>query len=590
MPKRSRQAAPAAASVTASCGFPTMAATAANSSTVYTRPRRSPRSRRVRLLALVWRSASTGSPASMAMSPSVHSQLPNMAVSPAALTASIAFRRAAAGLPRSISMAARLLSALTSRAPVPADESARRAGMDARCPLKRLVRYLATLLAVAVLAACGAPPAPQATAELDCTREGYACRLADVDPVVLTRSIALGQEAQQMFLDGDDAEQVAGFLAGQDEVVYLGVADGAVVFRIEGGTPIVVNPSVDEVISEPLQGRTPPGVDPGRYEAHLNGTLGAESHLVAGGDGAKRAIVMSPYMYEFGEMDSSGYVVGLLNSHHDYSGRVDYLYNPPNDNYNIKVKDLLGLDEYEVVYLVTHGGSLCVAEKVAPQARYAPAGEAGPGDCRTDILVHPFADNAIDPEALEYVGVVVDLPERGQVTVSGSPRVVDEGPADGWFGTFTWRSVGNDGSTYELSATGLFALPDGTDPNADYLWFYWVGGDYTFTATVFDAQSCVISAEWSAPLGESLASYLKFDMTYDPPRVSAWGQSRTPDVLASVVCPDGSSYNLSIGTDKVWLYIPAKLGSEVTGDSFGGSYVETNVWTTTWTWNFQRRE
>lgn len=715
-----------------------------------------------------------------------------------------------------------LAAALDPTAPVLDPREARRRAMDARCPLKRLVRSLAALLATAaVLVACGTPPAPQGDAELACVQEGYACRLADVDPAVLARSIALGDMAQQMFLDGDDAEQVAESLAAEDDVVYLAVGDGGLVFRVEGGTPVVVNPSVEQVPDDPTAGplsvATPPGVDPERYAAYVSGwdsATPAGPGLVAGGDGPKSAIVMSMYQYEAGELDSSGYVAGILNAHHDYSGRVDYLYSNPLADEWVSVRDMLGLDEYELVYMVTHGGSLCVKEKVAPGARdgageLAPAKAAGSGDCRTDILVHPYEGVEVGDDALEHVGVVlyfgyrtrsvavtsdffkhyypdgmadtvfvlvacntfrpdfsqtitgggrgvfvswdenvsfqaawaaaglvevmlemgirtwdaldvlgddawdswaggrlrttgqgpdgdlrirnvlrveeahsgddlrhavetrvlgtpgdgqpdslllighldgicpeetgrtqvsvlvggqtrlsepleaiadpidefswefpmevelgrdvlvgevldvevqVKLPERGFATVRGSPRVVDQGPASGWFGTFTWRAERSDGISYEMAATALFALPDGTDPTADYLWFYLEDGSYTFSAEGTDAQSCLVQAQADGPLGPSFASYLKFDMTGPSPVVSAFGQSRTPDVLASVTCQDGSSYTMPMGTDKVFLYVPQSLGSTVTGDSFGGSYNEPGPWDNTWTWHFELRE
>lgn len=279
-----------------------------------------------------------------------------------------------------------LAAALDPTAPVLDPREARRRAMDARCPLKRLVRSLAALLATAaVLVACGTPPAPQGDAELACVQEGYACRLADVDPAVLARSIALGDLAQQMFLDGDDAEQVAESLAAEDDVVYLAVGDGGLVFRVEGGTPVVVNPSVDQVPDDPTAGplsvATPPGVDPERYAAYVSGwdsATPAGPGLVAGGDGPKSAIVMSMYQYEAGELDSSGYVAGILNSHSDYSGRVDYLYSNPLADEWVSVRDMLGLDEYELVYMVTHGGAWASRRRSRPGRGTAPASSRPP--------------------------------------------------------------------------------------------------------------------------------------------------------------------------------------------------------------------
>src|SRR5690606_36682372 len=70
------------------------------------------------------------------------------------------------------------------------------------------------------------------------------------------------------------------------------------------------------------------------------------------------------------------------------------------------------------------------------------------------------------------VEVIVMLPEGGFVSVGGSPRVVDQGPASGWFGSLTDRPMRDDGISYETTATAHFTLPDGADPSSDYLQFF----------------------------------------------------------------------------------------------------------------------
>ena len=699
----------------------------------------------------------------------------------------------------------------------PKTERGRR--MDARCPVKRLVRLVAGLLGTAlVVAACSAPTAPPARpeqAELDCTRELYPCRFSEVDVAVIARSMALGRLAQQMFLDGDDAQQVAAVLAAEEDVAYLGVGDGGVVFRLEGGRPVVVNPSVDQVIDEPqsLAGGSWQGARLASARAASDGTSPHGASLrpsrVVGGDGLKSALVLSPFAYETGENDSAGYVAGLLNAHYDYEGRVDYEYSKPYSDEIVTIDDLLGMDEYDVVYLVTHGGRLCVREKTAEApGLVAPANQQSEaGDCRTDFLLQRYEGDAFDLHALEHVGtviyygsqhqsiavtsdffrhyypfglpdtlfvlvscstfapdfaatiagdhgvfvswggnvsvqrawasaalieimlekgitsqdallelgddawdpqpggrlrttgrgedgdlrirnilrveeahsgddlrhavetkvlgapgdgepdslllfghidgawetdavrfevvvhvdgqerfaerleqigemidehswtfpmevelgrdvlpgevldveVVVMLPEGGFVSVGGSPRVVDQGPASGWFGSFTYRAMRADGISYETTATALFTLPDGADPSSDYLQFFLASGQYSFLAEGEDGYSCMVHAEANGQLGPSSA-YLWFDMTGTTPVVKAWGNSGTPPTIADVACPGEDFYQIEFATDTPFLYIPSSLNLAVSGDSFAGSYTDLGPWDKTWTWSFERRD
>src|SRR5690606_30020388 len=49
------------------------------------------------------------------------------------------------------------------------------------------------------------------------------------------------------------------------------------------------------------------------------------------------------------------------------------------------------------------------------------------------------------------VECIVMLSEGGSVSVGGSPRVVGQGPASGWFGSFTYRAMRDDGISYETT-------------------------------------------------------------------------------------------------------------------------------------------
>lgn len=287
----------------------------------------------------------------------------------------------------------------------------RSAGHHRRNTPTRLGRLWVLLAAVALaLAACGTPVPPQPADALECQVEGYACSWSDVDVVVIERSLALGQAVADLIADGGSIDDALAVVAAEPDIASFGAGATGIVFRLLGGRPVVVDTTIDESILADTDGDawTAPVAD-----ADL-----VQPTMVAGAGRAKRALVLAPFAYDFKEHDSSGAVAGMLASHPQYDGGVTYVATSDAAEPRVGIDHLLDLESYDVVYMTTHGGSLCVDVKekdlVRTQARglsgrVSTQGQDGqPLDCRTDFLIQRFTGTAQDlQDEFGQVGVVL---------------------------------------------------------------------------------------------------------------------------------------------------------------------------------------
>lgn len=258
---------------------------------------------------------------------------------------------------------------------------------------------LATLLAL-LLTACGTPSPTKSRNALECERLGYPCSFAEVELAVLQQSLDLADEVAALLLAGGSVDDAMELLVEAPGMASVEGNDDAVVFRLEGGRPTVVNPQVDV----PLFGE-------GNLLTPLSLAGSLQPQRVVGGGGDKSALVLAAFPFDFAGADSAAYVAALLDSTPDYAGRVTYKASPDAEHPAVAIDDLLHLDEYDVVYLTTHGGKLCTDKKATLKplsGALAPSGQGGgPGDCRTDFLLQRFHGTAADLRAIDHPGVVL---------------------------------------------------------------------------------------------------------------------------------------------------------------------------------------
>ena len=233
----------------------------------------------------------------------------------------------------------------------------------------------AALLSTIALAGCQAVPAgsggrsPEPVArELECRVKAYPCTLEEVPFEVIQRSEALSLEADSMIERGQPIAEVAAFLQAQEGVVDLTSDNLAVRFRLDGGRPFwVMDPAALEPVAvESGAARPqapwfePPAPAPAAPRPGLDEEPPADlQHIAGGNDKPKRALVLSPWLWEFGASDDGAPVRQILNQTRDYEGNVTYVSNGTKTSFNVNVDSFKGWGAYDVVHVVAHGYRVC---------------------------------------------------------------------------------------------------------------------------------------------------------------------------------------------------------------------------------------
>lgn len=223
-------------------------------------------------------------------------------------------------------------------------------------PFAALVAFAAAL----VVGGCGSetdpgggPPLPQTT--LECATEGYPCSLSEVPLAILERSDALADSVLVM-LDGDaSAAAAAAWLETQPGMAEVQSDELAVRFRLDGGRGTWI--LLEGATAPPAAGSGPSGFatpDIERVEADE-----ARGVIVGEDLENKKALVLSPFLYQFGEFDDGEAVGDILANTRGYKDGVDFLSNGTAAATEVGVESFGGWGQYQVVHVSTHGRRLC---------------------------------------------------------------------------------------------------------------------------------------------------------------------------------------------------------------------------------------
>ncbi|HMB92003.1 MAG TPA: hypothetical protein VKP65_14205 [Rhodothermales bacterium] len=209
-------------------------------------------------------------------------------------------------------------------------------------------------------------PGSGGTAQLNCEQEGYPCRLSQVDSAILERSDQLGDEVLRMLNNGQTLADALAWIQTEDGVVEADADDASLRFRLEGGRPTWVfsDNAFDFEANRPAP-------LPLERRAHTEWQQPDDLQDVVGDNPkTKRALVLAPYLYEFGGSDSGPAVANLLNTARGYEGNVTYVANPSETtSSNVSVDQFTNWGNYDVVFISTHGTQQCKE-----------------GECRTALL------------------------------------------------------------------------------------------------------------------------------------------------------------------------------------------------------------
>jgi hypothetical protein len=199
----------------------------------------------------------------------------------------------------------------------------------------------------------GGPPPTQVT--LECQTKGYPCSLSEVPLSIIEESDNLADSALAMLDNGASAVDVAAWLEMQPGMAEVQSGDLAVRFRLGGGRGTWVL----------LEGATAPLPEPGLVtplstSAPTGITLHKE-RIVAEDHEQKQALVLSPFLYEFGAYDDGEAVHDILANTRGYEGGVKYFANEKATDTKVGVENFEDWGNYQVVLVTTHGVRACDA-------------------------------------------------------------------------------------------------------------------------------------------------------------------------------------------------------------------------------------
>ncbi|MGH7575327.1 MAG: hypothetical protein ACREM1_09420 [Longimicrobiales bacterium] len=218
-------------------------------------------------------------------------------------------------------------------------------------PVRARARFVIASFSLGLaLSACGDddPTDPgHEDAPLECDRLGYPCSLADVALATLQRGEALADSAAVMFADGTPGAQVGAWLAQREGVVESMADDYAAWFRLEGGVPIWI-----------IDDRVRPGEAAAASESAA-AAAGARADVVGDDTGVKRALVLSPFAWQFGAFDGSVAVAATLGGTRGYDGRVQHLEVAAETSPHIPLSVFTTWDAFDVVHVSSHGETVC---------------------------------------------------------------------------------------------------------------------------------------------------------------------------------------------------------------------------------------
>ena len=193
---------------------------------------------------------------------------------------------------------------------------------------------------------------PDTDAALECEARDYPCSLSEVSIDVLERSDELGDEVLAMWEGGASTAETAAWLGEQADMAEVEWDDLAVRFRLEGGRGTWI-------LREDAFGTTnvSDAVPPAVYQ--VAESAGNASHIVAPDVKEKKALVLAPFLWEFGEYDEGAAIAGILAGTRGYEGRVSFLANAEKVSSNVTIGSFMGWNGYQVIHVTTHGKRLC---------------------------------------------------------------------------------------------------------------------------------------------------------------------------------------------------------------------------------------
>lgn len=236
---------------------------------------------------------------------------------------------------------------------------------------------------------------------LECEIERYPCSLPEVPIEILERSDTLSDEVLDMFAGGASTEAVDTWLNEQEGMVEVESDDDALRFRLDGGRGTWI------LRSSSFGSRSGPGA---ASSVQPRPRLAATNlyHVVGPESKDKQALVLSPFLWDFGASDDGELVAGILSGTKGYEGGVQFVFNETANATSVNVSSFTGWTGFDVIHVVSHGTRLCNETR-----------------CRAAIAATALVGETPQGQGMEISALIAPLNQRGLELAKG------EGPTRG---------------------------------------------------------------------------------------------------------------------------------------------------------------
>lgn len=220
---------------------------------------------------------------------------------------------------------------------------------------------------------------------LECEIEGYPCSYADADPASLERSAEALDEAAAVLDETESIEAAAEVLKNRSDLAELLYGHEAISFRLEGGPEmwLVNGAALSPGEKGPGAGRAAAStvsIDLSLPSSEVLQDDGPIGESRSGEEPFKKALILSPFWWDFGGDETQELASLIRQAHRNYSCadcEVDWKHNtvrdrgedePPEQylltrtlslNYEVSLTDYASWGEYDLVHLSSHGVQHC---------------------------------------------------------------------------------------------------------------------------------------------------------------------------------------------------------------------------------------
>ena len=236
---------------------------------------------------------------------------------------------------------------------------------------------------------------------------------------VLGKSLKLMKQGQQLADEGESINEILRILPDN---AIVQTNEEAILFFIDGSVPMIINlykeASSQEITKGGSRNKTRIALKPEITLPLISGFLLQEENeldVVASKRGEekreeKKALILAPYLADFGNFDDGHAAVEYLQKNKNYKDRIDHITN------NISLKDYTMFSNYDLVHLSTHGLRFCDSETFAPGVEIEITYGGDSEFCKTIIdtgIKHNFEniedtiDFYLSPENVDYVGNII---------------------------------------------------------------------------------------------------------------------------------------------------------------------------------------